>query len=71
MCRLMPLVSLAVLACLGYVGFRLYYAPFMRQQWLYAVGALVVYWFSVSGKCACVRVSVSVPVSACMRASKF
>ena len=52
----MPLVSLAVLACLGYVAFRLYTAPFMRQQWLYAVGALVVYWFSVSGARVRVRV---------------
>ena len=63
----MPLVSLAVLACLGYVGFRLYYAPFMRQQWLYAVGALVVYWFSVSGACACAYACVPVYVSLCLR----
>lgn len=47
--RLMPLVSLAVLGGVALVGYRLYSAPFMRHQWLYAVGALVVYWFSVSG----------------------
>ncbi|KAL4425744.1 hypothetical protein ABPG75_009760 [Micractinium tetrahymenae] len=47
--RLMPLVSLAVLACIVFVGYKLYYAPFMRHQALYAVGALCVYWFSVSG----------------------
>lgn len=47
--RLMPLLSLAVLAGVAAVGYRLYYAPFMRHQALYALGALVVYWFSVSG----------------------
>lgn len=47
--RLMPLVSLAVLGALIFVGIKLYNAPFMRHQALYAVGALVIYWFSVSG----------------------
>lgn len=49
--RLMPVVSLAVLGGVGSVGYKLYYAPFMRHQALYAAGALVVYWFSVSGGC--------------------
>jgi len=47
----MPLVSLAVLGVIAMVGYRLYYAPFMRHQAIYAVGALVIYWFSVSGGC--------------------
>lgn len=47
--RLMPLLSLAVLACVAFVGYHLYYASFMRHQWLYALGAIAVYWFSVSG----------------------
>ncbi|KAL4445853.1 hypothetical protein ABPG77_009052 [Micractinium sp. CCAP 211/92] len=47
--RVLPLVSLAVLACIVYVGYKLYYAPCMRHQALYAVGALCIYWFSVSG----------------------
>jgi oligosaccharyltransferase complex subunit gamma len=47
--RLMPVVSLAVLGGVGSVGYKLYYAPFMRHQALYAAGALVIYWFSVSG----------------------
>lgn len=45
----MPIISLAALGGLAFVGYHLYYAPFMRHQWLYAVGALVIYWFSVSG----------------------
>lgn len=45
----MPLLSLAVLACVAFVGYHLYYASFMRHQWLYALGAIAVYWFSVSG----------------------
>lgn len=49
-CRVMPLLSLAVLACIVFVGYKLYYAPFMRHQALYAVGALCIYWFSVSGE---------------------
>lgn len=43
------MVSLAVLGGVGSVGYKLYYAPFMRHQALYAAGALAVYWFSVSG----------------------
>ena len=50
--RLMPVVSLLVLGALGWGGFQLYQAPFMRQQWIYAVGALFVYWFSTSGAAA-------------------
>ncbi len=53
--RVLPLVSLAVLACIVYVGYKLYYAPFMRHQALYAVGALCIYWFSVSGERAAQR----------------
>jgi len=45
----MPVVSLAVLGGVGSVGYKLYYAPFTRHQALYAAGALVIYWFSVSG----------------------
>lgn len=45
----MPVISLAALGAIAFVGYHLYYTPFMRQQWLYAVGALVIYWFSVSG----------------------
>lgn len=47
--RLMPVVGLGALAALGAVAYRLYHAPFMRHQALYALGALAVYWFSVSG----------------------
>lgn len=56
-CRLMPVVSLLVLGGLGFVAYHLYYAPFMRHQWLYALGAIVVYWFSVSGELACLCLS--------------
>ncbi|KAL4859895.1 putative dolichyl-diphosphooligosaccharide--protein glycosyltransferase subunit 3B [Chlorella vulgaris] len=47
--RLMPILSLAVLGALGFVGFHLYHASFMRHTFLYAVGAIFIYWFSVSG----------------------
>lgn len=49
----MPVVSLVVLGALAAAGYRLYYAPFMRHQALYALGALAVYWFSVSGEAPC------------------
>jgi hypothetical protein len=45
----MPILSLAVLGALGFVGFHLYHASFMRHTFLYAVGAIFIYWFSVSG----------------------
>lgn len=62
----MPLVSLAVLACIVLVGYKLYYAPFMRHQALYAVGALCIYWFSVSGE---LQGSPCMRESACLLAS--
>ena len=33
----------------AYTAWLLYQAPFMRQLWIYLVGALFVFWFSVSG----------------------
>ena len=38
-----------VLAGGAYTAWLLYQAPFMRQLWIYLVGALFVFWFSVSG----------------------
>ena len=46
---LFPVLALSFLACAGYIGWRLYNTPFMWQSWIYAVGVLVVFWFSVSG----------------------
>lgn len=38
-----------VLAGGAYTAWLLYQAPFMRQLWIYLLGALFVFWFSVSG----------------------
>ena len=38
-----------MLASGAYVAWLLYQAPFMRRLWIYLVGALFVFWFSVSG----------------------
>lgn len=46
---LMPLLALVVVGTLGIVGWKLYNAEFMRYLWIWALGVLVVYWFSVSG----------------------
>lgn len=47
--RFLPLLTLAVMAGLGLLGQRLYHAAFMRHPAIYIAGALVVWWFSVSG----------------------
>lgn len=47
--RLLPLFTLAFLAGASFIGYKLYYAPFMQSPSLYAAGALAVTWFSVSG----------------------
>lgn len=44
-----PFAALAGLAVVCVVAYKLYYAPFLRYRWLYLLGGLVVYWFSVSG----------------------
>ena len=46
---LFPVLALSFLACAAYVGWRLYNTSFMWQSWIYAVGVLAVFWFSVSG----------------------
>lgn len=46
---LMPLLTLGVVGAVVAIGYQLYYAPFMRYKPLYAVGTLVVWWFSTSG----------------------
>ena len=46
---LFPVLALSFLACAAYVGWRLYNTPFMWQSWIYAIGVLAVFWFSVSG----------------------
>ena len=47
--RFLPLFTLSFLAAAGFIGYKLYYATFMRLPILYALGALVVFWFSMSG----------------------
>lgn len=47
--RLLPIFSLIVVIGVGYLGWKLYQAPFMQWTPLYAVGALFVFWFAVSG----------------------
>jgi oligosaccharyltransferase complex subunit gamma len=44
-----PLVGLALIALLARAGFALADAPLLRWPPLYALGALFVYWFSLSG----------------------
>ena len=47
--RLLPLFTLAFLAGASFIGYKLYYAPFMQSPSLYAAGAMAVIWFSTSG----------------------
>ena len=47
--RFLPLFTLAFLAAVCMIGYKLYYAPFMRVPALYAMGGLAIFWFSVSG----------------------
>lgn len=47
--RLMPFVTLAFVAGASLVGYQLYYLPAMRNPLLYILGALAIWWFSVSG----------------------
>ncbi len=42
-------MALLTLVALAYVGWKLYNAPFMRHTGLYALGSLLVFWFSASG----------------------
>ncbi len=44
-----PPAALAALAAGAWAAWLLYQAPFMRQLWIYALGSLFVFWFSVSG----------------------
>lgn len=47
--RFLPLVTLIFVGAVCYIGFLLSQAPFMRWPQLYALGAVVIYWFSTSG----------------------
>lgn len=47
--RLVPVLTLLVVTCLGYAGFRLAQQPLLQRREVYAVGALFVFWFSFSG----------------------
>ena len=47
--RFLPLFTLAFLAGASFVGYKLYYARFVRIPALYAIGGLIIFWFSVSG----------------------
>ena len=47
--RWLPVVTLLLACGLGFVGWKLYQAPFMRWMPLYATGIMFLYWFSVSG----------------------
>lgn len=47
--RFLPILTLAFLGGVCYVGWQLYKAPFMRWPQLYAAGAVGVYWFATSG----------------------
>jgi oligosaccharyltransferase complex subunit gamma len=46
---LTPVVALLIVGTLGLLAWKLYNAEFMRYLWLWALGVLVVFWFSVSG----------------------
>jgi oligosaccharyltransferase complex subunit gamma len=46
---LFPLFAISILGFGAWVGYKLYYAPFMQHKVLYVLGALLVFWFSVSG----------------------
>jgi oligosaccharyltransferase complex subunit gamma len=47
--RFIPLFTLIFLAGASFVGYKLYYAKFMRSRGLYAAGALAIFWFATSG----------------------
>lgn len=47
--RFVPLLSLGALGAAAALGWRLYHLPLLRRRELYAVGSLVVFWFSMSG----------------------
>ena len=47
--RFIPLFTLIFLAGASFIGYKLYYASFMRSPALYAAGALAIFWFATSG----------------------
>ena len=49
-CSLMPFITLGFVGGAVFVGYHLYHLPLMRNVYLYILGALVVWWFSVSGE---------------------
>ncbi len=42
-------MTLGFVAGAAMVGYQLYYLPLLRNTYLYILGALVIWWFSVSG----------------------
>jgi oligosaccharyltransferase complex subunit gamma len=47
--RFIPLFTLIFLAGASFIGYKLYYARFMRSTALYAAGAIAIFWFATSG----------------------
>jgi oligosaccharyltransferase complex subunit gamma len=47
--RFIPLFTLIFLAAASFIGYKLYYAKFMRSPALYVVGSIAIFWFATSG----------------------
>lgn len=44
-----PVMVLVIIGMLGVVGYKLYYAEFMKNLIIWASGSIFILWFSVSG----------------------